>query len=277
MAQGLLGGCTDYRGQSLDDIFKNVEIWIDYAVEVKAFLVDGKNQLKSKSLWDEISWNFQSIMESSILYFETILSDLELIKERIISDSITKREVNLLNTIGIKSREYNIDYGKYWHEDDRNGDNKIAEKMYAKGRDFFVTLQDAVNAAERLSDYMKNISVNNIRIVGNVSGSQIQQGNINSAQTIITDTEFNYEGILDGLKKIKEIDQTTIFNETFGSDAGRIRQAVDETIVMVETKKEPGAIKKSLRFLLDIVGNVGSNVIATGIISIIKGMQAINE
>ena len=46
---------------------------------------------------------------------------------------------------------------------------------------------------------------------------------------------------------------------------------------MVETKKEPGAIKKSLSFLLDIVGNVGSNVIATGIISIIKGMQAINE
>lgn len=56
-----------------------------------------------------------------------------------------------------------------------------------------------------------------------------------------------------------------------------MRQAVDKAIVMVETKKEPGAIKKSLHFLLDIVGNVGSNVIATGIISLIKGMQAINE
>ena len=85
----------------------------------------------------------------------------------------------------------------------------------------------------------------------------------------------DFQGFLDAWNNFNNLQ--TIFNETFGSDAGRIRQAVDETIVMVETKKEPGAIKKSLSFLLDIVGNVGSNVIATGIISIIKGMQAINE
>ena len=270
MAQGLFGGCTDYRGQSLDDIFKDVEFWIQYAVDVKTFMTDGKNQLTSGSIWNKIPWNFRMIMEESMLYFDTILSDLELIKGRITSDSITKREVSLLNTIGIKSREYNIDYGKYWHEDDRNGDNEVAEKMYAKGRDFFVTLQDARNAAERLEDYMKNISENNLNIVGHVSGSQIQQGNINSSQTIITETKFNYEEILYGLKKIKEIDQTRFFNETFGSDAEKFRQSVDETIRMVKDKEEPGVIKKSMQFLIDIASKVSSNVIATGITSIIK-------
>lgn len=211
-------------------------------------------------------------MESSIFYLETISSDLELIKNAIISDFITKREVSLLNAIGIESRKYNIDYGKYWHEDYRNEDCEIAEKMYAKGRDLFVTLQDARNAAERLEDYMKNTPENKINIVGNVSGSQIQQGNTNSSQTMIIESQFNYDKILEGLIKIQEIYKSNIFDEAFGTNAEKVRQVIDETVRMVKAKEEPGVIKKSLQFLIDIASKVGGNVIATGILSTIKDL-----
>ena len=43
--------------------------------------------------------------------------------------------------------------------------------MYAKGRDYFVTLQDADNAASRLEDYMSNQNVNNNTL--NISGDVI--------------------------------------------------------------------------------------------------------
>ena len=273
MAQGLFGGCTNYKVQSLEDILEDVENWSTYTSEVKQFMTENKDQLLSENLWNEISWNFQMIMESSMLYFETILSDLELIKKSIISDSITKREVSLLSTIGNQSRKYNIDYGQYWHEDYKNADCEIARKMYAEGRDLFVTLQDAVNAAERLEDYMKNTPVNKINIVGNVSSSQIQQGNINSGQTIVTETQFHYEEVLDCLKKIQEIYKKSIFDETFGPNTERVRQVIDETVRMVNAKEEPGVIRKSLQFLIDLASNVGSNVIGTGILSTIKDLH----
>ena len=69
--------------------------------------------------------------------------------------------------------------------------------MYADGRDFFVTLQDAVNAASRLEDYVNNQNVinNTMNIGGNVENSQIQQGTIKSIQAQTTQTEFDYDKI----------------------------------------------------------------------------------
>lgn len=266
MVQSIFAGGTNYEVQTLADILEDVKYWINYAVSVKEFMKKNENILTSDNLLNEISSNFQATMKSSIFYFETIIVDLKLVKEAIEIDQVTQREVLLLKEIGIQSRKLNIEYGKYWHEDNRNHYCEIAEKMYAKGRDFFITLQDALNAGERLGKYMRNTSLNKINIVGNVNNSQIQQNNTNSTQTMITEVEFPYDKVLDSLIKIKEMYKKNDFDEGFGLKAEQVRKDTDEIIELVKVKEDQGVIKKFLKGLRDIVINVGSNVIATEIL-----------
>lgn len=89
---------------------------------------------------------------------------MEIILNAIRNENVTEREIKLLNKIGTQSCEFNNRYGKTYREDrqwKKYGDVnfEVAENMYAKGRDFFVTLQDAGNAAWRLEDYIVNAGI----------------------------------------------------------------------------------------------------------------------
>ena len=276
MVQGLFGGCTSYREQSLPNILEDIDFWVKYTGQKKDFMIKSKNEMKSSEFWNKIPWNFQMTIETTIDYFETILYDLDLVKKAISANHITIREVSLLKSIGKKSVEYNREYGRHFNEDHGwrdygNPDFTVVEQAYAKGRDFFVTLQDAANAAERLEDYMQNSMINNgIQIAGNVNASQIQQNSTNSNQTMINEDKFDYTKILEGLEKIQKSYKYEDFNNDFGAEAEKFKQATDELILMTKDKKEPEKIKKYLQFLQDVASKTASSVIATGILGIIQ-------
>lgn len=217
---------------------------------------------------------------SSISYFNTIVEDLKMVKAAIETNSITEREVSLLRKIGCKANEYNNEYPRtyksekrYWH-DYGNPDFEIVEKMYAKGRDYFVTLQDAGNAASRLEDYMsRGQTINNtMNISGNVTGSQIQQGTVGSCQQMSNEGEFPYEKILTILNQIKQYSENELFNSEFGDKADAIREMVDEALEATEQKSEPSKIKNTLTKLKGYIANVGCGIIASGIFKLIESV-----
>lgn len=278
MAQGIMGGLTSYEEQSLPDILRDISNWIHYTSERKAFMLKQKDELAKSKYWEKIPFDFQLTIITSISYFDTIIHDLELVKRSIEKNRITKREVVLLRNIGIKAVEYNREYGKtykedrrYWH-DYGNPDFIIAEEMYGKGRDYFVTIQDTANAAYRLEDYMEKGQVinNSLNISGNITGSQIQQGTIGSKQTMSVENNFNYDKVLETLNKIQKTLNSSDFLEDFSENAEQVKAIVVEAIEMVHKKEEPSKIKKALNTLKDLAIGVSGSIIASGIVALIS-------
>ena len=134
-----------------------------------------------------------------------------------------------------------------------------------------MTMQDASNAAARLEDYMEKgqITNNTLSIHGSVSGSQIQQGTTNSTQAMEVVNAFDYAQVLDVISKIKRSTQSEDFNIDFGEKSVEVKQIIDDTLRMVETKEEPTKIKKMLNTLKDLTIGVSGSLIASGICGLI--------
>ncbi len=167
MAQGIIGGATSYEEQSTKDILEDITGWIEYTKYTTNLIEDGIRVSKENNYWNNVPFDFQATLISTLKCQETFLHDFELITKTINEDKITEREVNLLRKIGRKSIEFNHEYGKTYKKEDRWKDYddknfRVVENLYAKGRDYFVTLQDAENASHRLEDYIKKENIMNI-------------------------------------------------------------------------------------------------------------------
>ena len=162
MAQSMFGGMTSYKDQSLSDIQQDINKWQAYTNEIQNFFNETIDKLEKMNYMTKMDFNMSSVFYNTIQITNTFLEDFRVINESIGSGNITEKDVKLLNNIGRISIINNKDYGVNfksgdWHEyekTDSNSDFRLAEKLYENGRDFFVTLQDAVNAANRLNDYI---------------------------------------------------------------------------------------------------------------------------
>ncbi|SFR71222.1 hypothetical protein [Anaeromicropila populeti] len=276
MAQGIIGGATSYNEQSLLDILSDINDWIAYTSDRKAFILAQREKLNISHYWNTIPFNFQMTILTTISYFNTILYDLNLVKKSIENNCITEKEVLLLRNIGKKSIEYNCEYGRTYNEERRwkdygNTDFRVAEEVYGRGRDYFVTMQDAGNAASRLEDYMEKGQVinNTLNIGGNVSGSLIQQNTINSSQTMTVENNFDYDKIMDVLNKIQRTTNSSDFQEDFTDKAEQVKEIISETIQMLQKKEEPSKIKKALTTLKNLAVGISGSIIASGIVGLI--------
>lgn len=142
---------------------------------------------------------------------------MRLTSDAINRDQLTLREVNLIKKIGINASEYNSEFGRSFKEDSRwkeygNEDFKIVENMYAKGRDYFVTLQDALNISARLSDYISPIPpVVNQNINQSVSGNGniitgVNAGSINNVQMFDSQFISEVDSVLQELRNMDDLE-----------------------------------------------------------------------
>lgn len=217
MAQGIFGGMTNYEDQSLEDILIDLRHWVDYTNEIKNFIEQGIKTLKESGYWNRVPFNFQMILSSSIKSQQTFLHDFKLIIDAIQNKHLSSREVELMKRIGMNAKDYNIQYGKAYKEDldwkdYGNRDFKIVEKLYADGRDYFVTIQDASNIPTRLSDYFNPISHSIDQSVHQfISGNNNIVAGYNNGtmnKTEINANEFSNE-VDSALEKIESIEEVS--------------------------------------------------------------------
>lgn len=237
MAQGLIGGATSYEEQSLKDILEDIRRLVEYTEEISLEIQNGIVKLKESNFWNKVYFNFQMTLLSSLTCQEAYLHDFSIIVKAIQEDKITEREVRLLRNIGKKAIEFNHEYGKTFKEEYRwrdygNPDFKVAEDLYAHGRDYFVTLQDATNAAARLNDYVSTPpSITNNNITQNIPGSRNIVTGINYGE--VTYNEINKEDL-----------------------SKEIRQAIDRIDELEEYDKEVrDFVENLLREALEAVNN----------------------
>lgn len=246
MVQGIFGGGTSYEGQSISDIKKDIDSWKVYTENIKSQIVEKKEALVKNGFWNKIPWNFQQIINDSIFCLGTFFSDFQIIESAFEANFITEREVKLLRKIGKNSVGFNHDYGKYFKEeyewrDYGNPEFEIAESIYQHGRDFFVTLQDASNAAGRLEDYMNNNSISNkVTIFGNSYNTNIQQGQQNNMSLSTNDVSellSKLDFLMDNLQNNLPEDEI--------NDAREYIETIKDEVIKEKPKR------KILRFAVD--------------------------
>jgi hypothetical protein len=279
MVQGMFAGGTSYEDQSLENIYDDIKNWIEYTRETETVLLSNKSAVKNSEFWNKIEYNFRTIIDKAIRYCSVIIYDLELVKDAIERNCITKKEVLLLKKIGKNSIELQNEYSKAYHYDESwheygNADFEKVERIYEDGGVLFSTLWDADNAATRLGDYMGNGQIinNSLNIHGNVSSSQVQQGTSNSTQTLDISNSFDYDRVLEALNEIKRLISNEEFNVDFVDKSPKVSQIVEETIKMVENKKEPNEIKEHLNTLKELVIGVSGSVLANSIYALITNL-----
>ncbi|EIM08463.1 hypothetical protein A1A1_00155 [Planococcus antarcticus DSM 14505] len=216
MAQGIFGGMTNYDDQSLEDILTDLRHWVDYTKEIKNFIEQGTKTLKESGYWNRVPFNFQTILISSIKTQQTFLHDFKLIMNAIQNERLSSREVELMKRIGLNAEDYNVQYGKSYKEDSDwkdygNKDFKVVENLYADGRDYFITIQDASNISTRLSDYFNPISHSvNQSVHQLISGNNnivagYNNGTMNKTEINVNDFSNEVDSALEKIKSIEEV------------------------------------------------------------------------
>lgn len=164
MAQSIFGGSSEYSDQTLADIIEDLEKWVVFSEETLSLFDKTICELKQNNYYQTVPFNLRAMYERATRKLNTFISDLNVIIKSINADSIFVRDVNLLNNIGRISILSNHQFGTVYHDivDRWSGANfqdsnfLMIERLYHEGRDVFVSLMDASNAAERLKDYMSD-------------------------------------------------------------------------------------------------------------------------
>lgn len=275
--QSIFGGATSYEEQSLNDIKDDIICWTKYTKEIQSEISNSLEISKNNRFWNKVDYDFQMTVYASISYFKTILEDFKIIVTAIENNCISSSEITLLRKIGQKSIQYNREYPKTykdnqkWH-DYGNPKFAVVENMYAHGRDYFVTLQDAANAASRLEDYMnrRNIINTTMTVNGNVSNSQLQQGSTNSSQSLKFSNEFDYTKAFKILTQIQQYTTNDLFSNEFGSNSDELRGIINEAIENAQDKSNSKKLKDNLSRIKSFASNITTGIIANGIFQLIQ-------
>ncbi len=195
---------------------------------------------------------------------------MSLVKNAIEKNNVTEKEVKLLKSIGKNFKEDLHTWCDY-----NNSNFLIAEQIYQKGRDYFITMMDVGNAAYRLGEYMtkENITKNIINIGGNATGIKLQQGDGNSMQ-ISNESNANYDKILDILYEMDGLLKKNKPKENDSDNFEEIKKMVLETIHMVEQKEKPIKVKKELGLIKKIAVGITENVISNQMIDLVTQLLA---
>lgn len=169
MAQGIIAGGTDYSGQTIWEIKSDIENWMKYSQKIKNEFNQTISELKDNKYWEtEVPFDFRSFGEGTIRICDTFYSDFQIVVKSIESDNVTKREIELMKNIYAVAVEYeDLSWRSFrlkdgcWH-DYGNPLFIKAERLYADGRDFYVTLKDVSNALCRMEDYVKDERITQI-------------------------------------------------------------------------------------------------------------------
>jgi len=263
MGQGMFGGATPYENQSLKEIQDDIKKWESYSNEINVLFSVTLKELEDRKYKQYIPFNILALFLDTIRTTMTFSHDFQVISSNITNSNITSKDVRLLRNIGKLSVEYNHNYGKEYHSETRwhdyeNPEFRRAEKLYQDGRDLFVTLQDAQNAAARLEDYVDTESSRNTFIV-NGTGHTIQQGtgnrmtvNIEHNSTTIDREEANrlLTQFLDKLDEYFSEEQ-----EQERDDAKDYIEVIQDQIAKEDPKNS--MLKTALKGLVALNGSAG--------------------
>ena len=289
MAQGALGGSSRYDNQTLEDISQDIKVWIRFCNETLLLFNETISKLKENTYYDTIPFDLQALFEVTTRDLTTFIDNFNHILNSISEDNIYERDVRLLKNIGNYSIENNGTYGRVyrrsisdWIEgpDYSDPNFKSVERLYADGRDLFVTLMDASNAAERLRDYMSSENRINQSVTVTGTGNNVQTafGDNNEFVMELSDS-LGQERAEELNALLAELEQN--LDHYFSEDEEDKKEDTKELVDGLReeiTKEHPnrGMVRACLNSLNSLSSSADFVTIVSGITSIVGSLPFMN-
>ena len=211
MARGIIGGMTDYRHQSLDDIiedidkeFRNISAFIN-AIEHNIEISEQSGYWQNK-----VPFDFQNIVQYSLKHFKTSKTELESIGKELRVE-VKQNHCKRLRSIAIVAYDINIDIGKIWNndmtiQDYGNPDFELIPRIYADTRDMAVNLLDMSNISSRLEDFVGMKKIDHTDSTKDLKNILFLSSSPNNEDRISVDIE---------MRKIEEALECAKFRDNF--------------------------------------------------------------
>lgn len=264
--QGIIAGCTNYDIQSLNEILVDIKNYIEYADSTKKILEGNNEYIINNRSTVEVSDDFVFLIERSVIFLQTIIDDLKIVKSDIEGNQVSEKTYNLLKNIGKQTNVMEENYSEVYYADGsikwKKYYNelfcKYVETSYGEGRDFFITLKDVNNIAERIRCYMdmnRNFINNNITINGNVTNSNIQVGENN-----VIENNIDYNKLKDKLNEIRDCVENSM-----EEDKPTVLRYIDKAVILTDKREKGTDIKSVLSTAKRFVESIGISVLANKI------------
>ncbi len=158
MVRSMIGGCTDYSHQSLEDMEQDLIDWIKYTTDDITTITNNIKILVESGYWGTVDVDFKGIVSYALKFYDTALKEMIIIAKEI-QNEVRGDHYKRLRRIGETAIGLNRDFGQVWHREYQNKDygNKqfaVVERIYADCRDRAVSLQDLQNLADRIKDFI---------------------------------------------------------------------------------------------------------------------------
>lgn len=193
--------------------------------------------------------------------------EIALAKRKETGQDTIRCDINVFNAIP------NIDFNIGNIMDDLKIHNCISSNsgVYITGEVEVILTMDGIDyfidKEKKLQVEQQNVSSNTNNFYGQVTGVQIQQGTIQSSQEKTVLGGLDFEQVTEIVEKIKKYD--LMLDEEYGDSATEMRNKIVEIEELLRKKENLSKIKILLNDIKNLSLNVGSSVIASGIIALL--------
>ncbi|WP_195939320.1 hypothetical protein [Romboutsia sp. 1001713B170131_170501_G6] len=282
MARSIFAGGTDYRGQSIDDIKKDLIDTQDLLKKTVRLFEKDLEKLKELGKFKYMDFDFRASTYDLINFFKTSIDDIDLIIEGI-NNGLNNVHMNLLENMQRLSHEKNKHHRKmfrnYYNPEYRTLHFDIIEELYQEGGDVTASMFDLGNMVERLQQFIvdrrNEMSINITNNIDKVDNLQQNSGHATGYQyNQRCETQNDIDEIIYLLKDIAEkldkenkeelLEYVEDFNEDLKSSTPR-KSRIKSTWTSIKSK-----------LTLESVANIAT--ITTSIPNIIDmGEKIINQ
>ena len=199
MVRSMIGGCTDYSYQSLEDMEQDLIDQIQYTTEGITTITNNIEIVVESGYWGTVDVDFKGIVSYALKFYDTALKEMIIITKEI-QNEVRGDHYKRLRRIGETAIGLNRNFGQVWHREYQNkdyGDEQFAvvERIYADCRDRAVSLQDLQNLAGRIKDFIRE---KNILPPDPAKMSQKDKDNIFSSLWILESEKADGSNIIQG-------------------------------------------------------------------------------
>jgi len=155
----MLAGMTNYSHQSLEDMIRDLQAWVESLREVRELFDRNIRVLEEARYWRSLPADVMGLFGYADKFYETGEREISDIAQEIQHQEIQAHHVARIRSLAQTAADLNSRYGEIWHGSERfkdcgDPDFRLLEELYQDGRGMAADLIDLDNLAARLEDFI---------------------------------------------------------------------------------------------------------------------------
>jgi len=151
---------TDYSHQSISDIIKDLEVWLNALKEDQESMSTVIEESKGSSCWGVVDEYMGGVFLYALKFFETCEQEITTILSEIQKDEVKNNHIIRLDSLSKTATDLSRRFRHEWHNDEFDKPygtlefKRIERYLYSDGCTMALDLIDLNNLAHRLKDFV---------------------------------------------------------------------------------------------------------------------------